>query len=453
MGVARFFANKSSVVVGMDAQRFRFDDGASEEESFLSSSSEEEEERPPGGAQHTPSAGKGLMALFAARPPTTKKKKRRAASDDDDVVVVPAPPPAAAADDDDEAEERRARLFLLTAPAGEQSVVRMGRATADEGERMLRALDRGAVETAAGLPPRKKARRGGAFAAFSDADLAVRMQREGGLKHAENPAANPRCTRGHPLFSRHHPWVAGLAATQCTICADTLPITDIRFHCTSKLCSGAQVCYGCAGRFGPEIATALLLVDSAAPEERMAQLAQAAATLTPLLRGRPPTVARQGPLGPTEALVVGQALPLTRTLLAETFPQWSPAALDALMAAHDEANNTEAYRLAGRMQYARLSRVAQELTVRLRAMDQGLRALEKTARPAADPTAASVLLLPVAKTRTRPPPPASSKGEKTTAKKKHHKPPKTKRPATVVAATPPSSASASSSSSDNEDEA
>jgi hypothetical protein len=226
-------------------------------------------------------------------------------------------------------------------------------------------------DDAHGLP-----RRTGAFASLNADELARRMRREGGLKHTEDASGNPRCARGHYLYSRHHPWVTGMERTFCTVCGVETALSAIRFHCTSKACGGAQACLPCAGRFGPELATALRLGGNA---PLLSQLGLAVARLTPALRG---THAGQWvcvtPLPAEGVAVVSTPLPLTRSMLLDAGvdgPQ-----VDAVLAAHDEANNTEAYRLSVRMQCARLGRVMEDLRQRLRGLERTLRALDKAAR-------------------------------------------------------------------------
>ena len=234
----------------------------------------------------------------------------------------------------------------------------------EEGEAILRLLE-GADE---GRLAKKKPRSAGAFADWTEAELARR--REGGLKHAEDPSGNPLCPRGHALFHRHHPWVSSQATTQCTICLDgTLPLARIRFHCASKLCGGTQVCAHCAERYGSETTTALLIAERL-QDEGDVQCLPALACAVAAMRLR----------------TLDDSLLVTREMLRAALLATAPehvAQADRVMRFHDEALNTEAYRTEGRLQSARLARVVQELQQRHRALERTLRALDKRSAPAA----------------------------------------------------------------------
>ena len=263
-------------------------------------------------------------------------------------------------------------LFLLRAEAPGLDPVERARVAADWGEATLCALDAGECETRCGLPASATEAVEGAFASLPASELSRRLKGEGGLKHTEDTRRNPRCARGHPLFSRNHPWMAGLRTTRCTVCVEEVAVASVRFHCVSKLCVGAQVCVRCAARFGPEIATALLL-SSTGRRALLPSLGRAVDALAERL---------QGPGGAARAVTLtaelSRPLPLTRALVA-----WSGVADDAvdpLLAAYDEAHNTDSYRAAGRMQAMRLSNVVRELQRRLRSVERALSALEKRKR-------------------------------------------------------------------------
>lgn len=77
------------------------------------------------------------------------------------------------------------------------------------------------------------------------------------------------------------------------------------------------------------------------------------------------------------AVDLSRPLPLTRALVVSAGVE--EATVDPLLAAHDEAHNTDAYRAAGRMQAMRLASVVRELKRRQRAVERALAALEKRA--------------------------------------------------------------------------
>lgn len=280
---------------------------------------------------------------------------------------------------DDHSSGDDAREFFTMEADEERRMVHAAKAATLCGERALTALDEGTCATMAGVPGGSlllKQRPGtwGAFASLGDAELNRRIRREGGLKHTENASLNPRCARAHRLFSRHHPWVTGLERTQCSICGQYGPLADIRFHCTSKLCGGAQACKPCATRYGPELATALLLAETS-EAELLPLLATVVERLVPALRGGVSVVHAMSTPEMIARTQMGCPLEFTRDMLVSMETQRA----DALMEAHDEAQNTEAFRVAGRMQCARLARVVQELQHRLRNMERALRALDKEA--------------------------------------------------------------------------
>jgi hypothetical protein len=160
--------------------------------------------------------------------------------------------------------------------------------------------------------------------------------------------------------------VSSRTTTQCTICLDaTLTLQQIRFHCASKMCGGTQVCVECAERYGSETTTALLMaehVTTQADAESFGALACAVEAL--------------------QLQSVEHSLLLSRDMLREAIMTSDPAYavhVDAVMHYHDEAFNTDAYRLEGRMQSARLARVTQELQQRHRALERVLRNLDKRA--------------------------------------------------------------------------
>ena len=276
-----------------------------------------------------------------------------------------------------------AGLLLLPAETPQAGVETAARTAAEWGEATVRALDAGeGCETRCGLitsffaQQKKRPRMGGAFGSLASAELERRLRGEGGLKHTEDARRNPRCARGHALFSRSHPWTAGLVETRCTVCDATVPTTSVRFHCVSKLCGGAQACVQCAARFGAELATALL-VSETGRRALLPSLERAVAALAEGLHG--PGAAPRAAVTLTADL--SRPLPLTRALVAAAGVE----AADALMEAHDEAHNTDAYRAAGRMQAMRLANVVRELQRRHRAVERALAALEKRAlAPTAD---------------------------------------------------------------------
>jgi hypothetical protein len=270
-----------------------------------------------------------------------------------------------------------AGLLLLRAEE-RVGVEAAARAAAEWGEATVRALDTGeGCETRSGLltsffaaKKRPRTSSSGAFGSLASGELERRLKGEGGLKHTEDARRNPRCARGHALFSRSHPWTAGLAETRCTVCGETVPVASVRFHCVSKLCGGAQACVRCAARFGAELATALLAAETGR-RALLPALERAVAALAEGLHG--PGAAPRAAVTLTADL--SRPLPLTRALVAAAGVE----AADALMEAHDEAHNTDAYRAAGRMQAMRLTNVVRELQRRQRAVERALAALEKRA--------------------------------------------------------------------------
>jgi hypothetical protein len=277
-----------------------------------------------------------------------------------------------------------AGLFLLQAEeAPSVAVVERAKRAAEWGEATVRALDVGeGCETRCGLitsffsqKKKSSSRRTGAFASLASDELERRLTGEGGLKHTEDAQRNPRCGQGHALFSRSHPWTAGLAETRCTVCAAEVPTTSVRFHCVSKLCGGAQACVRCAARYGSELGTALLLSDTGR-RALLPSLGRVVEALSEGLHG-PGGAARGAVVMAGTAVDLSRPLPLTRALVVSAGVE--EATVDPLLAAHDEAHNTDAYRAAGRMQSMRLASVVRELKRRQRAVERALAALEKRA--------------------------------------------------------------------------
>ena len=229
----------------------------------------------------------------------------------------------------------------------------------EEGEAVLQALD--ASEDGKGGKRLRCRAAAGAFADWTDEEFSKR--REGGLKHTEDPSANPCCPRGHFLFHRHHPWVTNRTTTQCSICTRaTLPLALIRYHCASKVCGGVQVCNDCSDRYGSETTTALHMAEHLADPRAFNALAHAVRSLR---------------LRTSET-----SFHMTRDVLRASLEMAAPHLLqhaDDVMRFHDEAFNTEAYRAEGRAQSARLARAVQELQQRQRALDRTLRALDRRA--------------------------------------------------------------------------
>ena len=305
----------------------------------------------------------------------------------------------------------------------------------EEGEAILRVMEaeQDPVEGSGGKKKKKKQAAAGALGDWSEAELARR--REGGLKHTEDPSGNPCCQRGHPLFQRHHPWATSRAMTQCSICLHaSLALARIRYHCASKVCAGTQVCIDCADAYGSETATALLMAETRVANADDDGLFHALAYAVKALR-----------LRTTE-----DSLVLSREMLQAAMGVAAPQYVqhvDTLMRYHDEAFVTEAYRAEGRMQSARLARVAQELHQRHRALERTLRALDKRAEECAlrraqarkkRAPASAVLLAGV-----RPPAAVEDDDEALVPAKRARR---------VARPTVSSSSSSSSSSSDDEDD-
>jgi hypothetical protein len=161
------------------------------------------------------------------------------------------------------------------------------------------------------------------------------------------------------------------------VCDAAVPTTSVRFHCVSKLCGGAQACVRCAARYGSELGTALLLSDTGR-RALLPSLGRVVEALSEGLHG-PGGAARGAVVMAGTAVDLSRPLPLTRALVVSAGVE--EATVDPLLAAHDEAHNTDAYRAAGRMQAMRLASVVRELKRRQRAVERALAALEKRAAP------------------------------------------------------------------------